>query len=377
MSKFIMPTQTRIAIWRAHAKKCFYCGDLISLGELDIDHIIPESLNDASVELERVKADFGLPSEFTLNSILNLVPAHRRCNLAKSGRLFNPASARFFLDIASRKEATILRQIDSLKLQDRKERILVVLQNALETGSISMADISDVRSSAGSFALSARLEFFDGSMEGKVFTESLDALLDKPLLFGCTTDIDGIEFVNDSGHSVTVRTCREYRAARAVGYYALTTFAMKMEAFLSSADAILDAVSRAKVPSLSHVTNPSVGVADLQLLPRDVLPTIGPDHERRIAEVTEPSLREMARAGKLRIVDVSSTRLLFEWEGAGAMLKELLRADLDGDGVEEILIQHYVYAVGGTLGYGSVGDTPPDRTGCDVRVCTMYRELIT
>ena len=64
--------------------------------------------------------------------------------------------------------------------------------------------------------LSARLEFFDGSMEGKVRLESIDALLDKPMLLGCTTDIDGIEFVNDSGRSVTVRTCREYRAARAL-----------------------------------------------------------------------------------------------------------------------------------------------------------------
>jgi hypothetical protein len=153
--------------------------------------------------------------------------------------LFNPATARFFLDIASRKEAAILRQIDSLKLQDRKERILVVLQNALETGSISMADISDVQSNGGAFSLSAGLEFFDGSMEGKVRAESIDELLDKPLMFGGTTDIDGIEFVNDSGHSMTIRTCREYRAARAAKYYALTTFAMKMEAFLSSADAIL------------------------------------------------------------------------------------------------------------------------------------------
>jgi hypothetical protein len=363
MSKFRVPDQARIAIWRAHAKKCPYCGDLINLGELDIDHIVPENLNDDSVEFARVKTEFGLAPEFTLNSILNLVPAHRRCNLAKSGQLFNPASARFYLDVASRKEAAVLRQIDSLKLQDRKERILAILRSALDTGSISLADLADVQFNAG-FSLSAELEFFDGSTEGKVRSESIDALLDKPMLFGGTKDIDGIEFVNGSGRSMTIRTCREYRAARASGYYALTTFAMKMEAFLSSADAILDATTRAQVPSLSYVSNPSVGVADLQLLPKNVLPTIGPDHERRIAEVTEPSLRELTRAGKLRIVDVSSSRLLFEWGGAGAMLSELLRADLDGDGMEEILIQHYTYAIGGTLGYGTVGIL--HRSGQDV-----------
>lgn len=355
MSKFPVPTQMRIAIWRAHAKKCLYCGELINFGELDIDHVIPETLKDDSVELARIVAEFGLPSEFNLNSILNLVPAHRRCNIAKSGQLFNAATARFYLDIASRKEAAVLRQIDSLKLQDRKERILVTLRNALDTGSVSMADLSAIQSNIRSFSLSVELEFFDGSVEGELRKESIDALLDKPILFGSTRDIDGIEFVNDSGSSMTIRTCREFRVARAAGFYPLTNFALKMQAFLTSADAILDAVTRAEVPSLSFVSNPSVGVADIQLLPKDVLPTIGPDHDRRIGELKECSLQELARTRSLKIVDVSSTRLVFEWEGAGAMLRELLRADLDRDGVEEILVEHYTYAVGGTLGFGSIG----------------------
>jgi|HubBroStandDraft_2_1064218.scaffolds.fasta_scaffold21234_2 hypothetical protein len=355
MSKFRVPDQTRIAIWRAHAKKCLYCGDLINLGELDIDHIVPESLKEDSVAFGRVREDLGLSPEFTLNSVFNLLPTHRRCNLAKSSQLFRPAGARFYLEVASQKEATVRRQIDSLKFQDRKERVLAILRNALDTGSMSIADLVDVQSDAESFSLSAGLDFVDGPAEDKVRTWSIDALLDRPVLLGGTKGIDGVEFVNDSGSSMTIRTCREYRAARTARYYALTTFAMKMEAFLNAADAILDAAARAQVPSLSYVSNPSVGVADLQLLPKDLLPSIGPDHDRRIAEITEPSLRELAQAGKLRIVDVSSVRLVFEWESAGAMLRELLRADLDGDGIEEILIQYYTYAVGGTLGHGTVG----------------------
>jgi len=130
---------------------------------------------------------------------------------------------------------------------------------------------------------------------------------------------------------------------------------MKMEAFLSAADAVLDSVAHAQIAEVTYVSNPYVGVADLQLLPKDVLPWIGPDAEKAVAGVTEPSLRELARTKRLLIVDVSSTRLQFEWEGAGAVLKELLRADLDGDGLEELLIQYYIYAVGGTFGHGTIG----------------------
>jgi len=32
-----------------------------------------------------------------------------------------------------------------------------------------------------------------------------------------------------------------------------------------------------------------------------------------------------------------------------------MRADLDGDGIEEILIEYFTYAVGGTLGIGTTG----------------------
>ena len=129
----------------------------------------------------------------------------------------------------------------------------------------------------------------------------------------------------------------------------------KMEPFLSAADAILDAVAHAQIASVSYVSNPFVGVADLHLLSKDVLPRIGPGDEEAIAAIAEPSLRELSRARKLLVVDVSSTRLQLEWEYSGAVLAELLRADLDGDGAEEILIQYYTHAVGGTLGYGSIG----------------------
>jgi hypothetical protein len=143
---------------------------------------------------------------------------------------------------------------------------------------------------------------------------------------------------------------------------------------LKAADAIMDAVARAQVASVSYVSNPHVGVADLQLLSRHVLPCFGPDLERLIAEVTESSLEELARARKLSIIDVSSTRLQFEWEGMGAVLKELLRADLDGDSVEELLIEHYTYAVGGTRGYGSVGVLR--RLGPDAMFDYIVRQLI-
>jgi hypothetical protein len=355
VSTLRLPSAIRIGLWQAYSRKCVYCGDPIALGDLDIDHVVPEMLNDKKEELERAKTELGLPPGFDVNSLGNLVPAHRRCNLAKSGRMFHPARARYFLEIAAGKEAVVRRCIDAMALQHRKDRLLAGVRAAFESGDITMGDVSDLVPGCGSFPLSIEVDFFDGPMERRIRQDEIDKLLDKQVLLGGTASIDGVEFINGTGQPLVVRTCREYRAARAAGYYAPTTFAIKMEAFLSATDAILDAVAHAQIASVSYVSNPFIGVADLHLLSKDVLPRIGPGDDEAIVAIAEPSLRELSRARKLSVVDVSSTRLQFEWEYSGAVLAELLRADLDGDGAEEILIQYYTYAVGGTLGYGSIG----------------------
>ena len=120
MSRLKLPHTTRIGIWLAYLKKCAYCGDLINFGDLAIDHIVPETLSGETAELERVKAELGLSPDFQVNSLSNLVPAHHRCNLAKSDRVYHAARARYFLELASAKEAAVRRYIDSIGLQDQK-----------------------------------------------------------------------------------------------------------------------------------------------------------------------------------------------------------------------------------------------------------------
>ena len=345
----------RVAIWRAHSQRCAYCGEPLSFAELDIDHIIPEMLKHDAPAFQKVQSEFGLPANFNVNSISNLLPAHRRCNRVKSSQVLHPVRARYFLDVATGKETTVRRYIQALVLQSQKEQVLAAVQAAFETGTITMREVVALDSEREAFPLTQNLEFVDGSTEGSVRPEEIEKLLDKPVLIGGTSSIDGLEYVRDSGQCMIVRTCREYRAAIASGYYPLTNFAIKMTAFLDAANAIIDAVSKAQVPTVSFVSTPFVGVADLRLLPKDVLPFIGPDMEAEFDNLQVRSLADLASNGQLRIISMSSTRLQIEWNGAGAVLTELLRADLDGDDIEELLVQHYTYAVGGTLGFGQVG----------------------
>jgi 5-methylcytosine-specific restriction endonuclease McrA len=195
VSELKLPSATRIGIWQAYSRKCAYCGDPIVLGELDIDHIVPEKLNENKEELERAKADLGLPPGFEVNSLGNLVPAHRRCNLAKAGRVFHPSRARYFLEIAAGKETAVRRCIEAIALQDRKDRLLSGLRASLESGAVTVGDLSGLVSGCESFPVSADVAFFDGPVERRIHQDEIEELLDKQVLLGGTQS-KGLSLLN-------------------------------------------------------------------------------------------------------------------------------------------------------------------------------------
>jgi 5-methylcytosine-specific restriction endonuclease McrA len=353
MSLQQLPTETRIAIWQAHGKRCVYCGEQIPFKELEIDHVIPESLAGNPTDLDRVITELGLPPDFQLTSLLNLVPAHERCNSIKRSRIFQANNVRFFLENASAKEANVRRNIDALKLQSQKDKVLSSVRVAIDSGSLTPQEIHDALNNPSAFSLGQAIEFADGSDITSVKQSEIEGLLDKPILIGGRAEFVA-EFVSANGSKMSVHTCREYRAAQAGKYYAQTTYDIKSEAFLKTANAILDAVARATVPTISYVSTPYAGIADLQLLPKEILPALSPDDEQAIAAMEEISLSKLAQNGQIKIVNVSSKQIDIQWGGWGAYISELLRADLDGDGSEEILIQYYTYAIAGTHGHGDV-----------------------
>jgi hypothetical protein len=375
MSDLKLSELKRLALWQAHHRKCVYCGEPITLGELDIDHILPGALQNSESEMARITSEFALSADFDLNSFLNLVPTHHRCNLQKRDRLFNAPTARYFLDLASGKERTVRHLEEQLALQSKKERLLSAVRVALERGNVATADLLDTAQAVGTFRLATTIPFEDEDVT-MIDQHQIEALLDKSI-------VDDFLLTNSTGHEITIRTCREYKTATDAGYYPRSNVDNKFATTtLLSAYTILTTLANAKVPTISYISNPFCGVADLKLLPQNVLPYIGgasgyDDFWERTSS-SKGSLQELARDSWMnrqsgyhslrpanreeadddpgfQIIDVSSTHLHFQSSYDGAILEELLRADIDNDGFEEVLVRRYSYAVGGTLGYGQVG----------------------
>lgn len=75
----------RLAMFEVWGERCGWCGEPIHYVEMEIDHVIPKHLNGEA--LAKVLEDFGLPGDFDLLALENLVPSCGACNGAsRKGR---------------------------------------------------------------------------------------------------------------------------------------------------------------------------------------------------------------------------------------------------------------------------------------------------
>lgn len=57
-----LSTEERAAIWEAHKKRCPYSGDLIAFSELDIDHVVPVTIERDELKQASVRGGRNVPN---------------------------------------------------------------------------------------------------------------------------------------------------------------------------------------------------------------------------------------------------------------------------------------------------------------------------
>jgi hypothetical protein len=268
----------------------------------------------------------------------------------KASDVLNEGSLRFFLGQAEKVGTKVLNLVSSKKASETKDSILSRVSEAFRSGLIVPLDLQDV---PYVLQLNRPLIFADRPEEqiDSLLPDEVEGYLDRPILIGGDPTFTA-DFADDNGVRMTVRTCREYRAALAVGFYAPTTYDIKSEAFLKAANLVLTAAASLKMPVASFIRTPYVGLADLDLLPSSVLPCLSIDDEELVKALGPIRLGDLLRRGDIRLLDFASNQIAFEWQHMGIMLREICRADFDGDGVEDILCECYSWAPEGTLGFG-------------------------
>ena len=200
------------------------------------------------------------------------------------------------------------------------------------------------------------IKLADGTVLKTVLKNDVERLLDTTIEVNRGFE-SGLELVHDDGSKMVVRTCREYEKASEDGFYPYTTYAIKMASDFEIPLAVFKAVQRSVVPENTFVRQPRVSVTDLHLMPTNLAPGLswGPGEDDAEASSGEKSLQGLVDLGRLRIRRAGQGAVVLEDEGAGRLYTELMRADITGDGNEDILVFLYDYATQGTFGAGSTG----------------------
>ena len=214
------------------------------------------------------------------------------------------------------------------------------------------ANAIPMKPKALTFELIESIKFGDGTEVKSITKADIEALRDLPIYSERNDYIDGVTLINAKDEQIFVRTCREYESALEQGYYpSLPNSNMKSSIRFNHNCGLLRVLQAATTPQESFISNPKVGVIDLELLPFSFFPSVD-ELERMELNATYQSkvikdvlVVEMVRQNFLTIV---------EPHGMGQQLVEVVRADFNGDGIEDILLFEHCFATGGTLGFGGI-----------------------
>ena len=142
---------TRYALWRAYDMRCFYCGKPIDFRNLNIDHVLPQSLANDISQLDAVLRDYEIEENFpgfSIDGLSNLVPSHgASCNLRKSDTLFPKPATLFHLTLSHNRRSRVVNELGHLRVTAERGQVLGGLGTLLESGEVSEREVIDIRRS--------------------------------------------------------------------------------------------------------------------------------------------------------------------------------------------------------------------------------------
>lgn len=360
-----LSTELRIAIWEAHKKRCPYTGDLLAFTELDIDHVIPITVPED--EFARLVREKIIARDFDLNGLGNLLPTKRFQNGRKSDRIRGNSVLIHFLDIAEQHRAVVAERLSS-SIEDRKLlNAYLQLKAQADRNSLDVEDVVDIhRQQEGLTRLRHTPEVDGGEDLTLLNAELARDLMIKPFALG-GGGINAVIVQNDADEQTACTNCVEFLAAQEKGLWPRTQFDINCYGMADRNCGMLVALEHAKFAPESALRYPRVTCRDLDRWSSAWVHRVWIEFDApEDSEMFErcKTVADLVAEGACKIVRQDDWHLAIEpRKGLAVAVSELFRADLDGDGAEEILVFDLAYAPEGTLRAGSVRVAKPDIDG--------------
>ena len=188
------------------------------------------------------------------------------------------------------------------------------------------------------FQLIESIRFADGTTVKSIDKDKIDALRDLPIRLGLNDHIDGVTLTKTRDDKVYVRTCREYENARKQGYYPNSNFDFKMSFFFKYPCGLLNALEKANLPKQNFISDAKVSVVNLELLPFEIFPENPAGRSGWDKRDLETTYQQKIDNQELVVTEKSQNVLHVEGFDMGQTLEEIVRADFNNDGIEDVLL---------------------------------------
>ncbi len=204
------------------------------------------------------------------------------------------------------------------------------------------------------FQLIEKIRFADGTTIESIAKDEIDTLRDLPIRLGENDHIDGVTLTKTRDDKVYVRTCREYDDALKQDYYPSSNFDVKMSFFFKHPCGLLNALEKANSPKQKFISDAKVSILNLELLPFEMFAENLAGKSSWDERDLETTYQQKIDNRELIITEKSQNVFHVEGFGMGQMLKEMVRADFNKDGIEDVLLFEYHHVTKGTFAYGGI-----------------------
>ena len=188
-------------------------------------------------------------------------------------------------------------------------------------------------------------ELFEGVAPEEVTAENVFSLRSTPL--AGYESIPPFEMTSKDGTSRPVRTIAELREAEHEGFFAGTNAALRIWSYFKRVDDLLSALFMARASRVSFLKP----ISSVEYLPARLLPfRLNVENPGAPTNPPEPNVTvaDMASAGRCKVNTKSANQVFIQAE-VETTLTEVMRGDLNGDGVEDVLIWQFHRMSGGTM----------------------------
>lgn len=345
-------TEVRRAIWEAWDKKSAYTGEPVTWTQLHIDHVIPIAQPQL---LHALQAKGLAPAVFDINGFENLLPSFNFQNQGKSAKQMEERALIYYLELARQKKPEIVKRVAARLRSSEQIKSYLALKAASEINDVTLEEMVSVFAHQfdGNVTLRITPEI-EGAQSATANSAVAALLMDKPFALGRGT-VTEVILHSSNGDSATCRTSNEFIRAQELGYFPHTQTEIKIASMANETTEALRAIRDSSFAEESALREPIVKLKHFDRWAAEWV-TEGlfePKEVDRAAGLL--TVADALNAGICEVDSLGDHEVRFiVHSGLDVMMRESMRADLDGDRWEEILVFHYLSAAraGGSFGGG-------------------------